>query len=523
MRNVLIAFLSLVLGFTLAGCSVNPVTGEQVFVMPNLDENWERDVGKEMYAPMRQAQGGDYILDPALTDYIASVGDRLAAQAKRDLPYEFHVINDSIPNAWALPGGKIVVNRGLLTELNSEAELAAVLGHEIVHADAAHGARQQSKGMLTQVGMMAAMVYGSSKADSAAEQQIAMLLPQIGAQLITTKYGRDAERESDLYGMRYMSAAGYDPQGAVELQETFVKLSEGRRSDWLSGLFASHPPSNERVANNRTTAETLPKDGELGRDVFARKTAYIRKMKPAYEAHDKARKALADDKSGEARKLANQAIKLEPREAKFYALSGDIYASKDKLRQAEKQYSEALRRDDSFFYHYLRRGQVRYERKNYSAARTDLERSLTMLPTAQANLLLGKMDKLAGNMDAAVRYYQAASESNSKAGEEARRELVLLELPGDPGKYIQSGALLGQNGIVHAAIRNSSPVAAKAIRLKVEYIDANDKLRQFTINVRGTLAAGEQTAVPTKIRDISDVNELARRVRVTVVSARVAE
>ena len=523
MRNVLITLLSLVLGSSLVACSVNPVTGEQVFVMPNLDENWERSVGKEMYAPMRQAQGGDYILDSALADYVASVGDRLAAQAKRDLSYEFHVLNDSVPNAWALPGGKIVVNRGLLTELNSEAELAAVLGHEIVHADAAHGARQQSKGMLTQVGMMAAMIYGSSKADTATEQQIAMLLPQIGAQLITTKYGRDAERESDLYGMRYMSAAGYDPKGAVELQETFVKLSEGRRSDWLSGMFASHPPSTERVANNRATAETLPKDGEFGRAVFARKTAYIRKAKPAYEAHDKARKALADDKIGDARKLVGQAIKLEPREAIFYALSGDIFASKDMLRQAEREYSEALKRDDGFFYHYLRRGQIRYERGKYPAAHTDLERSLALLPTAQANLLLGNMDKLAGNKDTAVSYYQAASQSNSKAGEEARKELVLLELPGDPDKYIQSGALLGKNGIVHAAVRNSSPVAVKAVRLKIEYIDANNKLRQFSINVRGMLAAGEQTAVPTKIRDISDVNELARRVRVTVVGARIAE
>ena len=126
-------------------------------------------------------------------------------------------------------------------------------------------------------------------------------------------------------------------------------------------------------------------------------------------------------------------------------------------------------------------------------------------------------------MNAAVSYYQAASESNSKAGEEARRELILLELPGDPDKYIQSGALLGNDGVVYAAIKNSSPVAANAIRLNVEYINANNKLRQFSINVRGTLAAGEQTAVPTKIQDISDVNELARRVRVTVVSARVAE
>ncbi len=181
MRRLLIAILSV--SFVLSGCSVNPVTGEKNFILPNLDENWEREVGQQMYAPMRQSQGGDYILEPELTDYVESVGNRLAAQAKRDLPYEFHILNDSVPNAWALPGGKIVVNRGLLTELNSEAELAAVLGHEIVHADAAHGARQQSKGMLTQVGMVAAMIFGSSMADSEMGQQVAMIVPQLGAQL----------------------------------------------------------------------------------------------------------------------------------------------------------------------------------------------------------------------------------------------------------------------------------------------------------------------------------------------------
>lgn len=518
MRRILLSIL--VLTFTLTGCSTNPVTGEKNFVLPNLDENWEREVGQQMYAPLRQSQGGDYILDPALTEYVESVGDRLAAQSSRDLPYEFHILNDSIPNAWALPGGKIVVNRGLLTELESEAELAAVLGHEIIHADAAHGARQQSKGLLTQVGMMAAMMYGVSKAETQAGQQIAMIVPQLGAQLITTKYGRDAERESDLYGMRYMSAAGYNPQGAVELQETFVELSKDRRSDWLSGLFASHPPSTERVANNKITAENLPRDGEFGRDIYMRKTAYLRSKEPAYKAHDEARKALTEDQLDEARSLASKAMNLEPGEALFHALSGDIYAANDRFGQAERAYSDALQRDDGFFYHHLRRGQARYERKNFAGARTDLERSLELLPTAQANYLLGNMDKSAGNMESAIKHYQVASQSNSPTGKEAQRELVLLDMPDNPGKYIQSKALLGQNGDVGAAVRNNSPVAASAIVLKVEYIDDYGQLRAFSKNVRKTLQPGEQTAVTTGLSGIPDANQLSRRVRVTVIGAK---
>ena len=117
---------------------------------------------------MKQSQGGEFILDPQLTGYVQEVGSRLAAHARRhgELDFEFSILNDSVPNAWALPGGKIVINRGLLVALQSEAELAAVLGHEIVHADAAHGARAQSKGLVTQSAAMISMVILGSAIDS---------------------------------------------------------------------------------------------------------------------------------------------------------------------------------------------------------------------------------------------------------------------------------------------------------------------------------------------------------------------
>ncbi len=521
MRRLLVALLGF--SFALAGCSVNPVTGEKNFVLPNLDENWERQVGQQMYAPMRQSEGGDYILDPELVKYVEDVGQRLAAQSKRDLPYEFHILNDSTPNAWALPGGKIAVNRGLLTELNSEAELAAVLGHEIVHADAAHGARQQSKGMLTQAGMVAAMVFGSSMADSEMGQQVAMIVPQLGAQLITTKYGRDAERESDLYGMRYMSTAGYHPQGAVQLQESFVRLSAERRSDWLSGMFASHPPSAERVANNQATAKTLPDSGEFGRDVYLRKTAYLREVQPAYADYENARKALAGDRAGEARTLADRALGREPREALFHALSGDIYAVNDNYRKAEMAYSDAIQRDNGFFYHHMRRGQARYEQGKFAQARTDLEYSLKLLPTAQANFLLGNMDKQAGNMESALQHYQAAAGSNSAISKQAEKELIIIDLPRNPAKYIQAKAVLDTNGKVTAAVRNGSPVTVKNITLKVEHIDVNGKLREFSRSIERRLEPGQQDTVGTGIQDIPDTSELGRRVRVTVVAATIQE
>lgn len=126
------------------GCAVNPVTGHNEIAF--VSESQELAIGQKNYAPYRQAQGGDYVVEPELTRYVKSVGERLAKVSDRKLPYEFNVINDSTPNAWALPGGKISINRGLLVELRSEAELAAVLAHEIVHAAARHSAQSMERG-----------------------------------------------------------------------------------------------------------------------------------------------------------------------------------------------------------------------------------------------------------------------------------------------------------------------------------------------------------------------------------------
>ncbi|MBT3900086.1 MAG: M48 family metalloprotease, partial [Gammaproteobacteria bacterium] len=107
------------------GCAVNPVTGKNELSI--ISESRELTIGAQQYGPSQQSQGGTYSVDPALTDYVNEVGQRLAAVSDRQLPYEFIVLNDSVPNAWALPGGKIAINRGLLMQLDSEAELAAVL------------------------------------------------------------------------------------------------------------------------------------------------------------------------------------------------------------------------------------------------------------------------------------------------------------------------------------------------------------------------------------------------------------
>jgi predicted Zn-dependent protease len=312
------AIISLASFVWLAGCSVNPVTGDRDFIL--LSGQQEVAMGIQNYVPMQQSQGGVYDVDPALTAYVESVGQKLAAVSDVPLPYEFVVLNNSVPNAWALPGGKIAINRGLLTELKSESELAAVLGHEVVHAAARHSAQQMSRGMLTQ-GLVVATTVATN---DSSYRDLAAMGAGLAGQLALSKYGRSAELESDKYGMRYMSAAGYDPQGAVTLQETFVRLSEGRDQDWLSGLFASHPPSQERVDENRRRAGNLPAGGILGVESFNAAMRKTMAAKPAYDIYDNGRKALGEKKNDEALALANEALTLFPDEAHFHALRGDV-------------------------------------------------------------------------------------------------------------------------------------------------------------------------------------------------------
>src|SRR5690606_33445392 len=106
------------------------------------------------------------------------------------------------------------------------------------------------------------------------------------------------------------------------LQETFVRLSEGQDPSWLEGLFASHPPSQERVERNRAYAAKLPGDGTLGRETFQERTAHIRKLQPAYEAFNAGQKALAEGNGKLAGQKAREAMKMAPREARFYGLLG---------------------------------------------------------------------------------------------------------------------------------------------------------------------------------------------------------
>ena len=347
-RNLTLFLISFTL--SISACGINPVTKKREFQV--VSEAQEISIGTKNYSPARQSQGGDYTLDPELTAYVQSIGNKLAAVSDRKLPYEFTIINDSVPNAWAMPGGKIAFNRGLLYELNNEAELAAVMGHEMVHAAARHGAQGMERGILMQGAMIA---VGLASKDNNYSNLI-VGGAQLGAKLATSKYGRDAESEADLYGMRYMKKAGYDPASAVTLQETFVRLSKDQKSSFIDGLFASHPPSMERVNANKATLSEIGAGGDLGKEVYAQKVAKLKATQSAYKAYDNGVKALSEKSFDKATTLAKQALAIEPREARFQELLGDIALAQKKSAVAITYYDKAIQLQPNYFKPHVQAG-----------------------------------------------------------------------------------------------------------------------------------------------------------------------
>ncbi|HEX6095685.1 MAG TPA: M48 family metalloprotease [Thermoanaerobaculia bacterium] len=235
MRKATLAF-SLVL---LAACATNPATGKRQFNI--VSESQEVSIGQQSH-PEILRQFGVYDEKPELTRLVNDVGRRLAAASERpNLPWTFTILDTPMVNAMALPGGYIYITRGMLERINSQDELAGVLGHEIAHVTARHSAQQISKQQLAQFGL----VLGAVVAGPEAFQQYGQLA-QLGLGLLFQRYSRQHETEADLLGTGYMAEARYHPVGAERMLMTLQRLDKNPTSG-IDRYFMSHPDPAKRV------------------------------------------------------------------------------------------------------------------------------------------------------------------------------------------------------------------------------------------------------------------------------------
>lgn len=267
MRNTILA---LTLALTTVACSTNPATGKRQFNI--VSESQEISIGQQSHQEIIR-QFGVYDEKPELTRLVQNVGQRLAAASERPhLPWTFTVLDSPMVNAMALPGGYIYITRGMLENINSEDELAGVLGHEIAHVTARHSAQQISRSQLAQFGM----VLGAVIAGPQVAQQYGQLA-ELGIGLLFQRYSRAHETEADLLGTGYLARTNFNPIGAERMLMTLQRLDKNPASG-IDRYFLSHPDPAKRVRDVRAKVAELSGTGMLSASATAPpdRSEYIR-------------------------------------------------------------------------------------------------------------------------------------------------------------------------------------------------------------------------------------------------------
>ncbi|RME84909.1 MAG: hypothetical protein D6771_03870 [Zetaproteobacteria bacterium] len=239
----------LALAVLLVGCALNPATHEHEFVL--MSERDELELGKRAAAEVAK-QMRLLPEDAPIVRYVRAVGRRIAEVSDRPrLVYRFFVVDDPTVNAFALPGGWIYVNRGLVVHMNDEAELAAVIGHEVGHVTARDAVRRYTQVQSYQLGAFVAAVFVPGAAEV-----IQTGITDLLALAIIQGYGRKAEMRADRLAVRYLKRAGYDPYAAVRVMRTLERLERidekekreaGEKIQRYHGVFASHPETEKRI------------------------------------------------------------------------------------------------------------------------------------------------------------------------------------------------------------------------------------------------------------------------------------
>ncbi len=223
--------------FGIYSCAVNPVTGRQELML--LSETDEIRLGRETDTEVIQAYG--IYNDVKLTAYLNDICQRLSRVSHRpNLTYHFKIVDVSVVNAFAVPGGYVYLTRGILASLNSEAELAGVMGHEIGHITARHSASQYSRAQLAQLGLGVGTIF-ADKVPGLSE------LAQLGTGMLFLGFSRDNERQADDLGVEYASKAGYDAAQMANFFETLERMKPGSDRSGLPSWFSTHPNPVDRV------------------------------------------------------------------------------------------------------------------------------------------------------------------------------------------------------------------------------------------------------------------------------------
>ena len=248
---------------TVTACAVNPATGQRQFML--ISESEEIAMGREADGPITESFG--LYESEALQALVTNLGNEMASRSERPaLPWSFKLVDDPMVNAFALPGGFIFITRGIMAALNSEAELAGVIGHEIGHVTARHSASQMSRQQFQQIGLGVGSILSSDVASVAG-------VLSAGLGLLNLRYSRGDESQSDELGVRYMSREGYDPNALVGVFQPLALAGGGGGS--VPGWATTHPDPVNREADIR---EIIAASGQDYSEYIRRGEEYLQSL-----------------------------------------------------------------------------------------------------------------------------------------------------------------------------------------------------------------------------------------------------
>ncbi len=416
MRLIIILLLS-----TLLSCA--DVSARRP-ILNLLPEGREIEIGKA-YVPYAIEEFDGLYPDREMQEYIRSVGRALVKHTERKLPYEFYVVNSSQINAFALPGGPVMITRGLLMKLNSESELASVLGHELGHINARHHARFLEK----QFGLSLLLNIGALLVGDKPYGQALLQFGQVGAGLLSLKFSRDQEREADQLGILYTYRAGYDPNGIIGVFEMFKSMEKrGRPPEWLS----THPLPETRIAEAKAQIQRLRPQGAFVQDTedFRRLKEKLAKTQPSFEEFERGKKAFSNNNLRLALEHFQRAVELYPENYVARAYMAYVLAKGQRLDESERHSKRALdTMSDVFLTNYVY-GYVKFLEGDYQESLRFLQRANNLIPDhASTHYYLGRDYEALGQRSRAIEHYKTALElSQGKAewAQDARERLRRL-------------------------------------------------------------------------------------------------
>jgi predicted Zn-dependent protease len=361
------------------GCATNPVTGKSQFMI--MSEQQEIAVDRQQ-SPHQLSSDYGQTQDRALQDYIQHAGKTIAATTHRSqMPYNFHCVNANYVNAYAFPGGTIACTRGILLELENEAELAALLGHELGHVNARHTAEIMSKAQLASMAVGGLAILTSATVGSTAGN-LAGQLGQLGSGALLASYSRDNERQADNLGMEYMTRSGYGPQGMVGLMEMLNSMNRSHASA-AELLFATHPMSSERYETSvrHATQDFETYQGQpLYRDRYMDQTAGLRKIKGAIKNMQDGEAAMGKEQYSQAEGLFKQALDQAPNDYTGLLLMAKCQLVQKKNAEADRYVQRAKQAYPAEAQAYHISGITQIRSKRYEAAYKDFSTYEQRLP-----------------------------------------------------------------------------------------------------------------------------------------------